>query len=213
MTRPADPDRAERKIMIELRYPVITISRQYAAYGRTVAKGLSEELGIPYYDKDVVRKTAEQSGFSEEDIKREGEDLSRAGKFMNDLLNNAASYPSSHDRIFEAQKEVVLKLAEEPCIIVGRCADHILTEAGIPAFRVFLYADEEHRIRRAAELEENRGLDAKKAAFRKEQLREIYYKTYTGVEMGQISNYNICIDTGAVGVRQCIQILSEILRK
>lgn len=213
MTRPADPDRAERKIMTELRYPVITISRQYAAYGRTVAKGLSEELGIPYYDKDVVRKTAEQSGFSEEDIKREGEDLSRAGKFMNDLLNNAASYPSSHDRIFEAQKEVVLKLAEEPCIIVGRCADHILTEAGIPAFRVFLYADEEHRIRRAAELEENRGFDAKKAAFRKEQLREIYYKTYTGVEMGQISNYNICIDTGAVGVRQCIQILSEILRK
>ena len=77
--------------MTELRYPVITISRQYAAYGRTVAKGLSEELGIPYYDKDVVRKTAEQSGFSEEDIKREGEDLSRAGKFMNDLLNNAAS--------------------------------------------------------------------------------------------------------------------------
>ncbi|MCC6095135.1 MAG: cytidylate kinase-like family protein, partial [Eubacterium sp.] len=153
--------------MKELRYPVITISRQYAAYGRTVARGLSQKLGIPFYDRDVVRKTAAESGFSEDDINREGENLSRAGKFMNDLLNNAASYPSSHDRIFEAQKAVVLELAKSPCIIVGRCADHILTEAGIPAYKVFLYADEAHRISRAAELEENRGLDPRKAAAKK----------------------------------------------
>ncbi|MGN0362412.1 MAG: AAA family ATPase [Bilifractor sp.] len=197
--------------MKKLKYPVITISRQYAAYGRTVARGLSEKLGIPFYDRDVVRKTAAESGFSEDDINREGENLSRAGKFMNDLLNNAASYPSSHDRIFEAQKEVVLELAKSPCIIVGRCADHILTEAGIQAYKVFLYADEEHRISRAAQLDENKGQDPRKAAAKKEQLREVYYKTYTGVEMGNVSNYNICIDTGAIGVEKCIDILSDIV--
>ena len=47
---------------------VITISREYAAYGRSVAKGLSEALGIEYYDVDVIRRTAKVSGYSEEDV-------------------------------------------------------------------------------------------------------------------------------------------------
>ena len=73
----------------KLKYPVITISREYAAYGRTIAAGLSDRLGIPFYDKDFVKETAKQSGYSEEDIVREGEDMSPASKFMNSLLNNA----------------------------------------------------------------------------------------------------------------------------
>ena len=111
----------------KLKYPVITISREYAAYGRTIAAGLSSRLGIPFYGKDFVKETAKQSGYSEEVIVREGEDMSPASKFMNSLLNNANAYSSSYDGIYKAQKEVILNLAQKPCIIVGRCADHILT--------------------------------------------------------------------------------------
>ena len=82
----------------KLKYPVITISREYAAYGRTIAAGLSDRLGIPFYDKDFVKETAKQSGYSEEDIVREGEDMSPASKFMNSLLNNANAYSCTQMR-------------------------------------------------------------------------------------------------------------------
>ena len=103
--------------------PVITISREYGALGRTLADKLSERLGIPYYDRDFVNKTAEQSGYDVEEVKRDSEELKPSSKVLNSILNSAVSYSSSHDAIFKAQKEVVLELAKSPCIIVGRCAD------------------------------------------------------------------------------------------
>ena len=74
--------------MSEKKYPVITISREYGAGGRSVAKGLSEKLGIPWYDNDFVKLTAEQSGFSEETIKNEGEEISSLSRALDSVLNN-----------------------------------------------------------------------------------------------------------------------------
>jgi cytidylate kinase len=149
--------------MENLKYPVICISREYAAYGRTVARRLAELLDIPFYDRDFVTETAKRSGYSEEDIRREGEAMSRATRFLNSVMNNAMVYSSSYDSIFHAQKEVILELSQKPCIIVGRCAGYVLRDAGIPSFNVFLYADKDVRTKRAGELEENIGLDPKKA--------------------------------------------------
>ena len=197
----------------KLRYSVITIGREYGAYGRTVASALSERLGIPYYDKDFVRETALRSGYSEEEVAAEGESMSPVSKFMNSLLNNSAYYSSSFDEIFRAEREVMLELAKSPCILVGRCADYVLQEAGIPAFHVFLYADLEVRIRRAAELEENRGLDPRRAVAKRDVLRETFYKVYSGREMKNYQNYHICLDTGVIGPEQCVTILEGILRQ
>ena len=70
-------------------YPIITISREFGAGGHSVGKVLSERLGIPYYDKDFVRETAARSGYSAEDIEREGENLSRSAKLLDNFLGNS----------------------------------------------------------------------------------------------------------------------------
>ena len=44
---------------------IITIGREYGAGGRSIAKKISEQLGIPYYDKDIIKMTAEKTGFTE----------------------------------------------------------------------------------------------------------------------------------------------------
>ena len=132
--------------------PVITISREYGAGGRSIAKGLSKKLGIPWYDRDFVRLTAKRSGYSEEEITDEGETISDSTRFLNSILNNMAAYTSSHDAIYRAQKEAILELARNPCIIVGRCSNKILREAGIPSFDVFLHAAPAIRIKRAGAL-------------------------------------------------------------
>ncbi len=192
---------------------VITISRKYATGGHSIAAGLSEKLGLAYYDRDFVKLTAKVSGYSEDDIRREGEDMSRRAKWMNQFLDNMASYISSYDRIFEAQREVILELAKNPCILVGRCANIILKEAGIPSFDIFLYADHEFQLKRTRELEEYGDMDPEKYLDRRDHLREVYYRTYTGHDMGDYRDYNICLDTGAIGLDKSVDILVDILKK
>ncbi len=199
--------------MADQKYRVITISREYAACGRTIAAALSEQLEIPYYDKDFVSKTAEASGYAKEDIEREGETITKGSQWLNSFLNSAASYKSSHDGIFEAQQKVILDLAQKPCIIVGRCADHILTEANIPSFHIYLYGSPEKRMKRARELNpEVDDTTLRKYIDKVDKNRKTYYRYYTGNEMGDTSNYNIAIDVGTIGANKAIEILLAILK-
>ncbi len=199
---------------VELKYPVITIGREYGAGGRTIAAALSERLGIPYYDKDFVIKTAKESGYSEDEIDREGEQMNHMNEFMNSLLNNSAAYTSSFDAIYNAQKNVIMDLAKSPCIIVGRCADYILRKAGVEAFNIFLFADLDKKVIRAAELPENQNVhDIKKVVQKRDELRNTYYKHYTGEDMRYYKQYDICLDTGVIGVDKCVDILVDVLTK
>lgn len=195
----------------EKKYPVITISREYGALGRTLASILSDRLGIPYYDKDFVKKTAENSGYSLEDVEREGEDLKRSSAMLNSFLNSAVSYKSSHDEIFKAQKSVVLELSKSPCIIVGRAADHILREAGVDVFCIYLYASVKDRRANMENRVENDEMSLEKYIAKRDQTRRTYYKQYTGCEMGNANNYNICFDTGRININLCADIICTIL--
>lgn len=206
------PEKETGIIPIE-KCPVITISREYGALGRTLAAKLSERLGIPYYDRDFVKKTAEESGYAVEDVEHEGEELSTSGRMLNKILNSAVSYSSSYDGIYKAQKKVVLQLAQNPCIIVGRCADHILREEGKNVFCVYLYASVKDRLDHVAELAENGTMSIEKYIEKRDKLRKTYYKQYTGHEMGNANNYNICFDTGRINAETCADIIIDILSR
>ena len=206
------PEKETGIIPIE-KCPVITISREYGALGRTLAAKLSERLGIPYYDRDFVKKTAEESGYAVEDVEHEGEELSTSGRMLNKILNSAVSYSSSYDGIYKAQKKVVLQLAQDPCIIVGRCADHILREEGKDVFCVYLYASVKDRIDHVTELAENGTMSIEKYIEKRDKLRRTYYKQYTGHEMGNANNYNICFDTGRINAETCADVIIDILSR
>ena len=191
--------------------PVITISREYGALGRSVARAMSERLGIEFYDRDFVTLTAKASGFSEEDIRREGEELSDGARLVNQFLslNTTGAFTNSYDRIFQIQREVILGLAKQPCIIVGRCANYILREEGIPSFDVFLYASRQFRLQRAKELAENGKMNLEKYLERRDHWRSTYYKAYTGHEFGYYKDYDICVDVGRFGLDHCVEFLTK----
>ena len=192
--------------------PVITISREYGAGGRSIAKGLSKKLGIPWYDRDFVRLTAKRSGYSEEEITDEGETISDSTRFLNSILNNMAAYTSSHDAIYRAQKEAILELARNPCIIVGRCSNKILREAGIPSFDVFLHAAPAIRIKRAGALVPENVSNVEKFVEKVDEQRDNYYKLYTGSLRNQAQDYTVCLDTGSVDYDSCIEVLAQMIR-
>ena len=167
---------------------VITISREYGAYGRSVAKALSARLGIEYYDVD----------------------LSQGSRFINAFLSTSA-YNSSYDAIFQAQREVILELAKKPCIMVGRCSNIILREAGVKTFDVFLHADHAFRRAHALELNEYGKADVDKYIERCDHWRKTYYRAYTGHEMGDYHDYDLSIDVGKIGPEKTVDLLVSLI--
>lgn len=194
-------------------YPIITISREFGAGGHSVGKVLSERLGIPYYDKDFVRETAARSGYSAEDIEREGENLSRSAKLLDNFLGNSMNYSSSHDAILRAQKELVLHLAQQDCILIGRCSNLILREAGIPSLDIFLHADVDTRTAHIEKLGLNGKENPRKYLNKIDDMRETYFKTYTKHDLGRYRDYDLCLDTGTLGYDACIDIIEKLARQ
>ncbi len=186
---------------------IITINREYGAGGRSLASILSDRLGIPYYDQEFVVKTMAESGYDEEVVEREGEEMSRTSQVLNNFLNSSVSYSSSYDAIYAAEKKVILKLVEEPCIIVGRCANMILKDAGIDTMSIYLHAPMDKRLKRAIEIREEGEEPTAKLVEDHDKKRRTFYKQYTGSELYDASNYTFCFDVGKISIPQCADII------
>ncbi len=198
--------------MSDIKYSAITISRECGAFGHTIAGIVSKKLDLPFYDKDFVLKAAEASGYSREDIKKEGETMSKTARFFNDFLGASASYVSSYDRIHEMQSEVIKDLvSKEKCILVGRCSDFILSEAGFNVLKVFLYADTDTKVKHMMDLYPDIDEKTIKKQIEKEDIRrQTYYKVYTGREFEQCGNYSICLNTGVLSPDECADIICKM---
>ena len=190
----------------DYKIPVITITREYAAGGRSVAKFLSEKLNIPWYDKDFIKATVNDSGLTEEQLIKDSEEIGDSEKIIDTLFGNG----SIHDRVFYAQREVIIKLAKKPCIIIGRAAEAILKEANIKAVNVYLYSDLEHKIEHAKELNEYGKMSVEKFIQKKDKKRANFYKQYTGKDFTDIHNYDFCLNT-AIGYEQCAETIKAFV--
>ena len=110
---------------------VITVSRQFGSGGRTIARETAERLGWAYYDKELVKKIAAESGLAESYILESGEYACSTSSFLFNWVMNAegarsGSLPIS-DQLYIIQHNIIKDLAEkERCVIVGRCADYVL---------------------------------------------------------------------------------------
>ena len=109
---------------------IITISREFGSGGRTVGKQVAESLGIRYYDKELVKEVAAQTGFQESFVEEHGEHAPAKNwlSYVLALNGQSSSGMSANDLIWAVQRQVILEIAEEgPCVIVGRCADYVHT--------------------------------------------------------------------------------------
>ncbi len=197
---------------------IITIGRQYGSGGRYVGKILSEQLNIPFYDKEVLALAAKDSGISEALFAQQEEQPTKSLLFSlvtgyqmrGDINNFYMDMPLNH-KIFLAQFEAIKKIAEQgPCVIVGRCADYVLSDYK-NAVRCFIFADMAARVKRAVE---HYGLEKEHAeAFilKKDKQRASYYDYYAQGKWGDVTNYNLAIDTGAVGVEGAVELIKRFI--
>ena len=200
---------------------VITIGRQYGSGGRITSKRLAEELWIQFYDEEILRMTSEESAIGEQyfrlaDEKAGNNLLYRVVGGLRDSLGKPSSKNlTSKENLFKFQSEVIRKLArEESCIIVGRCADYILeAEPDVNVIRLFVYADMPTRIRRVMEVD---GVLDPDEAVRKikriDKERREYYKYFTGREWGDMTLYDLPINTTNLSLDQLADLVKFYIR-
>lgn len=124
---------------------IVTISREFGSGGRTIGKAVAQKLGVPYYDKALIKQVAEETGFDPAYIENAGE-YAQEKSIFSYFTSFAGSTGvmggmSASDFLWCMQRKVILDKAEEgPCVIVGRCADFILKDR-TDALHVFIHAD------------------------------------------------------------------------
>lgn len=199
-------------------HTTITISRQLGSEGNKIAKGLSLNLGIPYYDKEAIKKAAIAHGLYHdlpEDYEEKPTDSLLYSLVMDphSFINNFgfSDIPISQ-KIFKATINAIKSLAAiGPCIIIGRCADHALSERN-NCCNLFIYAPLEKRIENLCKRKSLTPVKAEEIIVKSDKQRARYYSYFTDKKWGDYKNYHMSIDSSILGVEKTIALIENYIQ-
>ena len=191
---------------------IITISREFGSGGRFIGEEVAKKLGITYYDKNIISEIAEKSGLSPEYIQESAELSPKKGLFAYALAGRDITGKSVEDMVYEAQRKVILELAEkESCVIIGRNADFILRDWN-DALNVFIHGDMLEKIQRISQLYRVTEQEAVKMMADTDKRRMTNYNFYTDQKWGKASNYTLCLNSSQLGYDRCEAIIMECVK-
>ena len=200
---------------------VVTIGRHFGSGGRELGKRLAERLNIPFYDEELVDMAADKSNMHQEVLKEIDEKATNS--FLYALVTGGATMRGMasplfyempiNDKLFIAQSDVIKGLAAKgSCVIVGRCADYVLEDTDFKTANLFLYAPMGFKMERIARLYKLSPDKAKERIIKTEKSRKTYYNYYTNKEWGNINNYDLCINTAAIGMDKAVDLAEEFVK-
>ncbi len=196
---------------------IITIGRQCGSGGREVGIALAKELHVPYYDKELLKRAAKESGMCEEVFEKFDEKPTSSliysivmDPYSLGINTNGIDMPINH-KVFLAAFDTIKMIADEgPCVMIGRCADYALSDYK-NVVNFFLFAPIEARAERTAA---RMGLTKEKArdfALKTDKQRASYYNYYTTKKWGATTSYHFCLDTSILGIDGTVALMKHIV--
>ena len=191
---------------------IITISREFGSGGRFIGEEVAKKLEIAYYDKNIISQIAEESGLSPEYVQENAELSPKKGVFAYALIGRDITGKSVEDMVYEAQRKVILELAEkESCVIIGRNADYILRNRN-DVLNVFIHGDMLEKIQRIRRLYSVKEQEAVKMMADTDKRRMTNYNYYTEQKWGKADNYTLCLNSSQLGYDRCEKIIMECMK-
>lgn len=198
---------------------IITIGREFGSGGRELGRRLAEKLGFEYYDREIIDEIAKRTQLSQEYVRNVIEH--QPHHLFPITVGHSFSYLDHHtmhqlQKIYAEQAEVIREMAEKSdCVIVGRCASHILRDYN--PFRIFVYADMESRVKRCMEhMAENDEHFSKRQLIRHiravDRDRAKYFAFYTDKTWGEKAHYDLCVNTTDVSIPKMASTLAAMFR-
>lgn len=198
---------------------VITVARETGSGGHNITRKLSDALGVPYYDRDLLRKASEVSGIHEQLFGAADERiglrqmLSAAEKvYTGEILPPDSDDYISTRNLFSFQAKIIKELAEtENCIILGRCTNYLLMDKPY-VLKLFIHAPLEARLSRVPSYSLAWSQHEVARHIRVEDKRRAaYYHYYTGEEWRDAAGYDLSLDTDKLGEDGCVEFIKKIL--
>ena len=185
---------------------IITIARQYGSGGKTIGQMLANDLGIPFYSREILRLASDDSGIREElfnqaDEKLRSNPLFGASKkvYTGGLISPESDDFVSSENLFNYQAKVIKELAEKgSCVIVGRCADFVLKDRA-DVVSVFVHAPADYCMERAMERNDMSRKEMEKFIAKTDKYRGDFYHYYTGNVWNDARNYDLCLNSSKLG--------------
>jgi cytidylate kinase len=197
---------------------VITIARGYGSGGRTIGKMLSEKLGIPYYDRDLLRLASDDSGINQDLFAKADEKLKKTLLFKiakkvykGELIPPDSDEFVSNDNLFNYQAKIIKELANtQTCIIIGRCADYVLKDYD-NVVKVFVHAPLESCVKTLREMTSRPDKEIEKQILSIDKHRAEYYRYYTGRNWDDAKNYDLCLNSDHLGFAKSVDIVNAYI--
>lgn len=188
---------------------VITIGREFGSGGHEIGKKLALQLGISFYDKDLIDMVARESGYSRDYIKNHEQKIKNP--LLYDLIDQEYAYTNEDqpplDVIYAAESKVMREIArKESCVIVGRCADHILQE-NPHSLHIFVHADMDFKVKRIQEQFHYSEEKARTEIIKTDKERANHYKRYTNKVWGAADHYHLTVNSGIFGIEGAVELI------
>ena len=188
---------------------IISIGREFGSGGHYIAEQLSERLGIPLLDKNLIQRVADEKGYSEEAI-RQFDEKGTSILFARSINGYTSS---ASENIAQAQFEVLRRDAKEGMsfVVVGRCAEDILAdqEALISIFIRSTTEAKKARIMEKYELSEDKALSLMKKMDRE---RKFYHNYYCHHKWGDSRGYDLTINSALLGLDGTVDLIEQIVK-
>lgn len=198
---------------------VITIARQYGSGGRTVGEMLANDLGIHYYNHELIKLASEESGINESLFLETDERCRKTGflrlppdVYKGDLIGPDSRDFTSEANLFNFQAKVIKNLAEtSSCVIVGRAADFVLRDYD-NVLSVFVHAPHDFLTWQAARVKSLPKEELEKFMAREDKYRAEYYEHHTGQKWTDAMNYDLCLDSSKLGFEKCVEAIKAHMK-
>lgn len=189
----------------------VTITREFGSLGRPIAKAMAEKLGIMYYDRDIVEKTAKKMDLPVSTISDVEESAKSAFSWMGYPLGMGTT--DVQDQIFAEQSKIIRDIAErESCIIVGRCSDYVLEDKK-NNINIYIYAPYDVRFRNCTDILKMSREEAKAMIAKVDKARISYHRRYAKFLPNDEKKKDIMINSGLLGVDGTARILTELVKE
>ncbi|GFO85172.1 MULTISPECIES: cytidylate kinase-like family protein [Anaerostipes] len=197
---------------------IITIERQYGSGGHLIGQKLAEDLDIPFYDGELIKVAAKESGICEEIF--ESFDEKPTTSFLYSLVmdpyslgynSNSFDLPLNH-KVFLAAFDTIKDIASKgPCVFVGRCADYALEDFD-NCLSVYIHAPFEDRIKRIEDVYEVPSDKSKEVLIKKDKQRSSYYNYYSSNKWGDAKSYDLCLDSSYLGIEGSVDLIKQVIK-
>lgn len=201
---------------------IITVGRQMGSGGLEIGKRVAEQLGLGFYDKELLLEAARESGICSDCFARIDEQVQTVyggvGVFgmRFPFLSDPAGVQSptlSADNLFLVQSETMQGIADKGnALFVGRCADYVLRERA-DLLSVFICASDEARVERIVNRMGCSTDEARNMMRRSDKQRAAYYDYFANRRWGAASSYHLCIDSSRMGIDNAVEMIMACAKR